>query len=135
MMTSSPAHSAADSLLIGSIARLATSANSTRSMSVVNRRPPATMRSDWSISSRFHSPSNSQLAPMGRASMTSIGNAPAASPASVASLMASPSPKCLLIESASRRSPLRSSRSTRPRFISTSGFTLPSTRRLWASAT
>ncbi len=134
MTTSWHAHSAAESLLIGSIARLATSANSTRSMLVVNRRPSATLRSDWSISSRFHSPSNSQLAPIGRASMTSIGAAPAANPASVASLMASPSPKCLLIEAASRRSPPMSSRSTRPRFISTSGLTLPSTRRLWASA-
>jgi len=102
---------------------------------VVNRRPSAIVRSDWSICSCFHSPSSSQAAPIGRESMTSIGDVPAASPASVASVMLSPSPKCLLIESASRRSPPMSSRSTRPRFSSTSGLTLPSTRWLWASAT
>jgi len=42
MTTSWVAHSAAESLLIGSIARLQTSANSTRSTAVVNRRPSAT---------------------------------------------------------------------------------------------
>jgi hypothetical protein len=77
MTTSSPAHSAADSLLIGAIARLATSANNTRSTSVVNRRRPRTSRSDRSISNRFHNPSSSHAAPIGRESMTSHrGRAP-----------------------------------------------------------
>src|SRR5437868_2002178 len=45
MATSALAHSAAASLEAGSMARLATRAKSTRSTSVVNRRPPSTWRS------------------------------------------------------------------------------------------
>ena len=135
MTTSSVTHSAADSLLIGSIARLQTRANSTRSTAVVNRRPSAIRLIEVPISSLAHSASSSQAVPIGRASMTAIGAAPAASPASAPSPSPPPSPKCLRIEAASRSSPSTSRRSTRPRFISTSGLTLPSTRRLWASAT
>ena len=137
MTTSSVAHSAADSLLIGSIARLATKANSTRSTAVVNRRPSAIRLTEVPISSLAHSASSSQAVPIGRASVTSIGAAPAAEPASAPSVSPppSPSPKCLRIEAANRSSPSTSRRSTRPRFIRTSGLTLPWTRRLWASAT
>jgi hypothetical protein len=135
MTTSSVAHSAAESLLIGAIARLQTSANSTRSTAVVNRRPSAICLIWVPISSRVHSASSSQAVPIGRASVTAIGAAPAAWPVSALSVSPLPSPKCLRMEAASRSSPSTSRRSTRPRFISTSGLTLPSTRRLWASAT
>ena len=66
MATSCDAHSAAASFDNGSIARFATSANSTRSTSVVNRRPPRTLRSAVSTSKAFHSPSSSHAAPAGR---------------------------------------------------------------------
>ena len=64
--TSWLAHSAAASFEAGSIARFATSANSTRSTSVVNRRPPRTLRSAVSTSRAFHSPCSSHAAPAGR---------------------------------------------------------------------
>ena len=66
MATSCDAHSAAASFEAGSMARLATSANSTRSTSVLNRRPPRTLRSAASTSRAFHSPCSSHAAPAGR---------------------------------------------------------------------
>src|SRR3954470_24326297 len=66
MATSQLAHSAAASLLAGASARLATNAKATRSMSVVNRRPPSTSRSAVSIPSCCHSPSSSHAPPAGR---------------------------------------------------------------------
>ena len=60
------AHSAAASFDAGSIARFATSANSTRSTSVVNRRPPSTLASAVSTPSWRHRPSRSQATPIGR---------------------------------------------------------------------
>ena len=56
MATSWLAHSAAASFEDESIARFTTSANSTRSTSVVNRRPPSTFRNAVSTSRAFHSP-------------------------------------------------------------------------------
>ncbi len=58
--------SAAASFEVGSMARFATSANSTRSTSVVNRRPPRTVRSAVSTSRAFHSPCSSHAVPAGR---------------------------------------------------------------------
>ena len=65
MATSCEAHSAAASFEDGSIARFATSANSTRSTSVVNRRPPSTVRNAVSTSRACHSPCSSHAAPTG----------------------------------------------------------------------
>jgi hypothetical protein len=92
--TSWLAHSAAASFEVGSIARFATSANSTRSTSVVNRRPPKTLRSAVSTSRAFHSPCSSHAAPAGREQISrspSIAvSAPVAAGASVPSVSGSP---------------------------------------------
>jgi hypothetical protein len=94
---SSHTHSAADSLLIGATARLATSANSTRSMLVVNRRTSVAARTAAPTSRWCHSWSSSQTDPVVRASTTSSGAVPAAAAASAASDNPSPSPKCRLL--------------------------------------
>ena len=59
------AHSPAASFDAGSIARFATNANSTRSTSVVNLRPPSTFASAVSTPSWRHRPSRSQATPIG----------------------------------------------------------------------
>ena len=66
MSTSSLAHSAAASLDSGSTARLATSANSTRSTSVVNLRASSTRLSAVSMPSWRHNPSSRYALPIGR---------------------------------------------------------------------
>jgi hypothetical protein len=92
MATSLLAHSAADSFDIGSIARLATSANSTRSTSVVNRRCPSTLRSAVSTPSACHSPSSRCTVPTGREPVT-VSPSPASCAASAGGRSASGSPR------------------------------------------
>ncbi len=67
---SQEAHSAADSFDIGSTHRFATSANNTRSTSVVNRREPSALFSASSTPSIRHSPSSRCTVPIGRDSAT-----------------------------------------------------------------
>jgi len=85
-------HSAAGSSGIGSMARLAASANSTRSTSVVNRRGPSTLRSAVSTPSACHNPSSRCTGPTGRAPAT-VSPSPASSAASAGGSPASGSPR------------------------------------------
>jgi hypothetical protein len=81
MATSWLAHSAAASFEDESIARFTTSANSTRSTSVVNRRPPSTFRNAVSTSRAFHSPCSSHAAPTGREAINRSPSAAVSAPA------------------------------------------------------
>ena len=74
-------HSAADSLLIGSVARLQTKANNTRSTSVPNRRVPSSLASASATPSRCHKASSSQTAPSMREDSTRRAWSPASGPA------------------------------------------------------
>ena len=66
------------------MARFATSANSTRSTSVVNRRPPRTLRRAESTSRAFHSPCSSHAAPAGRENISRSPSATASAPVTAA---------------------------------------------------
>src|SRR5512144_2893422 len=92
MATSQDAHSAADSFEAGSMARSATSANSTRSTSVVNRRGPSTFRSATSTPSARHNPSSRWVVPIGLDSVT-VSPSPTSSTASVGSTAGVGSPE------------------------------------------
>ena len=131
---SQEAHSAADSFDIGSTHRFATSANNTRSTSVVNRREPSALFSASSTPSIRHSPSSRCTVPIGRDSATRRWS-PTSWAASAGSPAGPGSPRYRLIEATSRVRPSRSRVSSRPRFSSTSAWVTPSTFRLCATCT
>ena len=70
MATSRDTHSVAASFEPGSRARLATSANRTRSTSVVNRRGPSSVRNAVSMPSWCHNPSSNHTPPRDRDEVT-----------------------------------------------------------------
>src|SRR6266540_6408057 len=118
MCTSWDTHPAAASFDDGASARLATSANSTRSVAASRRVLPSRVRIVLAIPSRAHSASSTHAPPSGRDSVNdSPGRPPACAPASPAAAEDSPSSRDS--DPISRSTAARSRSSARPKLYNT----------------